>query len=72
MLRPFLPSRPLELTKWCVYALVLLAPGSFVVLGVLWFVRLLRGPSPACGAPMVYSRKVPVVTTKENFACPNT
>ena len=25
--------------KWCAYALVLLAPGSFIVLPALWLVR---------------------------------
>ena len=25
--------------KWCAYALALLAPGSFIVLPVLWVVR---------------------------------
>jgi hypothetical protein len=33
-------SSPRELWKWCAYALILLAPGSFVVLAVLWLVRL--------------------------------
>jgi hypothetical protein len=28
-----------EIGKWCVYALVLLAPGSFVLLPLLWFAR---------------------------------
>ena len=30
---------PRELWKYCAYALILLAPGSFVVLPVLWLVR---------------------------------
>jgi hypothetical protein len=38
------------------YALLLLAPGSFVVLPVLWFARLIR----TSGVPLVYSRKAPV------------
>ena len=28
--------------KWCAYALLLLAPGSFLVLPVLWAVRTYR------------------------------
>jgi hypothetical protein len=39
MFRPLIVTSPRELTKWCAYALVLLAPGSFVVLPVLWLVR---------------------------------
>jgi hypothetical protein len=39
MFRTVTAPSPRELTKWCVYALVLLAPGSFVVLPVLWLVR---------------------------------
>ena len=27
--------------KWCAYALLLLAPGSFIVLPVVWLVRTL-------------------------------
>lgn len=30
---------PREAAKWCAYALVLLAPGSFVVLPLLWLSR---------------------------------
>ena len=37
---PSLPS-PLELRKWGVYALLLLAPGSFVLLPAYWLVRRL-------------------------------
>lgn len=33
-----LPS-PREILKWCAYAAVLLAPGSFLVLLALWLVR---------------------------------
>ena len=36
-------SSPRELTKWCAYALLLLAPGSFLVLPVLWLVRARAG-----------------------------
>lgn len=44
-------ASPTQFGKWCAYALVLLAPGSFVILAVFWLVRLLglrlraRGPS---------------------------
>lgn len=41
MFRPLMALSLREVTKWCAYALVLLAPGSFVVLPVLWLVRLL-------------------------------
>jgi hypothetical protein len=30
---------PREMAKWCAYTLVLLAPGSFVVLPLLWLGR---------------------------------
>ena len=30
---------PREIAKWCSYAIVLLAPGSFVVLPLLWLAR---------------------------------
>jgi hypothetical protein len=39
MFRPLASQSPLELRKWCAYALLLLAPGSFVVLPALWLVR---------------------------------
>jgi len=42
MFRTRTASRPREIAKWCVYALVLLAPGSFVVLPVLWLIRAFR------------------------------
>jgi hypothetical protein len=32
--------------KWCAYALVLLAPGSFVVLPALWLARALAARAP--------------------------
>ena len=32
--------------KWCAYALVLLAPGSFIVLPMLWLARTLAARSP--------------------------
>ena len=41
MLRRFEGRSPQELKKWCAYALVLLAPGSFVILPVFWLVRFL-------------------------------
>lgn len=40
MFRSLPPLSARELGKWCGYALVLLLPGSFVVLPVLWLVRL--------------------------------
>ena len=39
MFRPLTPPFPRELAKWCAYALLLLAPGSFFVLPLLWLVR---------------------------------
>ena len=42
MFRPLIASTPRELAKWLTYALVLLAPGSFVVLPVLWLLRSYR------------------------------
>jgi hypothetical protein len=39
MFRRSLGLSPRELGKYCAYALILLAPGSFVVLPVLWLVR---------------------------------
>lgn len=44
MLRQLNPSRPRELAKWCLYILVLLAPGSSAVFIILWLVRLSRAP----------------------------
>jgi hypothetical protein len=38
-----------ELRKWCLYALVLLAPGSFVILPVVWCVRRFRDSVDAKG-----------------------
>jgi hypothetical protein len=40
MFRQLLAFSPRDLGKCCAYALILLAPGSFVVLPVLWLVRL--------------------------------
>ena len=37
----YLPALSPDLRKWCAYALLVLAPGSFVVLPVLWLVRLM-------------------------------
>ena len=34
---------PRTFANWCVYALVLLMPGSFEVLALLWLYRRLRG-----------------------------
>jgi hypothetical protein len=44
-----LTASPPELRKWCVYALVLLVPGSFVVLPALWFARLMSSAKSAPG-----------------------
>ena len=35
-----------DLAKYCAFALVLLAPGSFVVLPVLWAARFLAAHGP--------------------------
>jgi len=43
MYRFMTPIAPRELTRWCGYALVLLTPGSFVVVPVLWLARHLWG-----------------------------
>lgn len=49
-LRPLLaptldaPTAPPHV-KWCVYALVLLIPGSFLILPLFWLVRRLGFPS---------------------------
>src|SRR5687768_6651353 len=39
MIRLLTPPFPSELAKWCAYALLLLTPGSFFVLPVLWLIR---------------------------------
>lgn len=41
MFRRLMASSPRELGKYCAFALILFAPGSFVVLPVMWVVRLL-------------------------------
>jgi hypothetical protein len=38
-----------ELGKWCAYALVLLAPGSFIIVPVWWLVRQRFSPKRAAG-----------------------
>ncbi len=40
MLRRLIASSPHELGKWCAYAVILLVPGTFVVLPVMWLIRL--------------------------------
>ena len=40
MFRRLIASSPRSLSKWCAYTLILLAPGSFVVLPVLWLVKV--------------------------------
>ena len=42
MFRLFASPSALELGKWCAYALVLLAPGSFVIVPVVLLVRQWR------------------------------
>lgn len=42
LLRSLFAPTPREVTKWFAYALILVAPGSFVVLPVLWLARLLE------------------------------
>ncbi len=36
---PRLPVSPARLGKWCAIAVVLVTPGSFVVLPVIWLAR---------------------------------
>jgi hypothetical protein len=43
MFRRLIASSPREVRTWCAYALILLAPGSFFVLPLLWLVRLWGG-----------------------------
>jgi Na+-transporting NADH:ubiquinone oxidoreductase subunit NqrD len=38
-----------SLGKWCIYGLLLLAPGSFLVLPMLWLVRQLTARMKAEG-----------------------
>src|SRR5688572_23518808 len=49
-------TSPRDLGKWCAYLLILLTPGSFIVLPVVWLVRLAvapawRAPASPPGAP---------------------
>jgi hypothetical protein len=39
MIRRLIAATPRELVKCCAYALILLTPGSFVVLPLLWLIR---------------------------------
>jgi hypothetical protein len=41
MFRRLIAFSPRSLSKWCAYTLILLAPGSFIVLPVLWLVKVL-------------------------------
>ena len=41
-MRRFPPLPSAQLGKWCACALLLLAPGSFLVLPILWIVRRWR------------------------------
>lgn len=38
----WIASLPPSYARWCGYLLLLLAPGSFVVLPAIWFIRLRR------------------------------
>jgi hypothetical protein len=49
MYNRLIAASPRELGKWCAYALIMLAPGSFVVLPVLWLVRLRTAAKSAAG-----------------------
>jgi hypothetical protein len=49
MFRRLIASSPRELRIWCAYALILLAPGSFVVLPVLWFIKAFGSPGLTSG-----------------------
>jgi hypothetical protein len=42
MFRALTTATPRDVAKWGAYALLLLAPGSFIVLPVLWLVRYAR------------------------------
>jgi|SoiMethySBSTD1v2_1073268.scaffolds.fasta_scaffold21989_2 hypothetical protein len=49
MIRQLIAAVPPEVARWCAYALVLLAPGSFIVLPLLWLARQMHrrgGPVP--------------------------
>jgi hypothetical protein len=49
MFRQLTAPSPREIGKYCAYALILLAPGSFVVLPVLWLVRQFFVPASRQG-----------------------
>ncbi len=57
MFRPLIAPSPRELTKWCAYALVLLTPGSFVILPVLWLVRRWQTSQTLIQIPIPPSRQ---------------
>lgn len=42
MFRRLTAFPPPALKKWCVYALILLAPGALIVLPLIWLVKLYR------------------------------
>lgn len=44
MIRSLLALSPREFAKWCAYILVLLAPGSFIVIAAWSLVRLVAAP----------------------------
>jgi hypothetical protein len=75
MLRQLKPSRPRELAKWCLYILVLLAPGSSAVFIILWLVRLSRAPKPAKQGQVRFSADAELADarmwTRPQFSGPN-
>jgi hypothetical protein len=46
MFRSLAAASPLDVRKWGIYALILLAPGSFVLLPAYWLLRRLAVTRP--------------------------
>jgi hypothetical protein len=42
MIRNLIAAVPPEVARWCALALVLLAPGSFIVMPIWWLARQVR------------------------------
>jgi hypothetical protein len=40
MFRRVIASPPRSLSRWCGYALILLTPGSFIVLPLFWLLKV--------------------------------
>jgi hypothetical protein len=57
MFRPLAAPSPREVMKWCAYAVLLLTPGSFVVLPVLWLVRRRQVSATLIPIPIPPSRQ---------------